>query len=86
MQHLGRALPREEEDAGMDIGNRVELHLERGDDSEVAAAAVQRPEEVGLVVVVDAAWGTVGRDELDRGDAVRRQAELARVPAEAAAE
>jgi hypothetical protein len=36
--------------------------------------------------VVDTAKGTVGRDELGRGDAVRRQAELARVPAEAAAE
>ena len=52
--------------------DRVELDLERGDDPEVAAAAAQRPEQVGLVVGVDAAELAVGGDELDRGDAVRR--------------
>jgi hypothetical protein len=38
VQHLGRALPREEEDAGVDVRDRVQLDLERGDDAEAAAA------------------------------------------------
>ena len=52
---------------------REEVELDRRDDAEVAAAAAQRPEEVGLVVGVDAAERAVGGDELDRGDAVRLQ-------------
>ena len=86
VQHLGRALEREEHDAGVDLADREQVELERGDDAEVAAAAAQRPEELGLVVAVDAAQLAVGGDELDRGDAVRRQAVLAAVPADAAAE
>ena len=55
VQHLGGALAREEEDAGVDLRDRVELELERGDDAEVAAAAAERPEQLRLVVAVDAA-------------------------------
>ena len=66
VQHLGRALPREEQDAGVDLGDRVQLELERRHDAEVAAAAAQRPEQLGLVLVVDAAELPVGGDELDR--------------------
>ena len=86
VQHLGRALPGEEEDARVDLRDLVELHLDRRHDAEVAAAAPKRPEELGIVLVVDAAQLAVGRHELDRDDAVRREAELARVPADAAAE
>ena len=86
MQHLGRALPGEEQDAGVDLGDRVQLHLERRHDAEVAAAPAQRPEELGLVLVVDAPELPVGRDQLDREDAVRREPVLAGVPADAAAE
>ncbi len=86
VQHLRGALPREEEDAGVDLGDGVQLHLERCDDAEVAAAAPQRPEELCVVVLVDAAQAPVGGDELDRGDAVGGEAELAGVPADAAAQ
>jgi hypothetical protein len=53
VEHLGRALPQEDEPAGVDLPDRVERELDRGDDTEVAAAA-QRPEEVGVVLVVGA--------------------------------
>jgi len=49
VQHLRRALPREEEDAGVDVRDRVELELERRDDAEVPAGAPECPEELGLV-------------------------------------
>ena len=86
VQHLARALVREEQNAGVDLADRVQVELERGHDAEVAAAAAQRPEELGLVRGIDAAQLAVGGDELDRRDAVRGEAVLAAVPAEAAAE
>jgi hypothetical protein len=86
VENLGGALPREEEDARVDLGNRVQLELERGDDPEVPAAAAKRPEELGVVLVVDCPEPAVRGHQLDRGDAVRGEPELARVPADAAAE
>ena len=86
VQDLARALEREEQDAGVDLVDRVQLELDRRHDAEVAAAAAERPEELGLVLGVDAAQLAVGGHELDRGDAVRGEAVLARVPADAAAE
>jgi hypothetical protein len=86
VQHLGRALPREEEHAGVDVRDRVQLHLEGGDDAEAPAAAAQRPEQVAVVVGVDATQLSVSGDELDGGDAVGRQPELAGVPADSPAE
>ena len=86
LQHLGGALHGEEEDARVDLGDRVEGELDRGDDAEAAAAAADGPEELGLVVAVGADEAPVGSHELDGGDAVRGQAVAAREPAEAAAE
>ena len=86
VEHLGRPLPREEQRSRVDLRDRVEAELERGHDAEVAAAAAERPEELGLVVGVHAAERAVGGDELDRGDAVREQPVLAAVPAEPASE
>jgi hypothetical protein len=60
--------------------------IERRDDAEVPAAAAHCPEQVGLVVVVDAAQLAVGRDQLDRGQRVRLEAVLAAKPANPAAE
>ncbi len=77
LQHLGVALDRPPEDAGVDLGERVEGQLEGGHDPEAASAAAQRPEEVGLGVAVDAQRTAVGGHELDGEDAVRAQAVLA---------
>ena len=78
--------PVPDHEAGVDLGQRVEAELERGDDAEVAAAAAQRPEQLGVVVGVGADELAVGGDELDRGQAVGLQAVAAGEPAHAAAE
>jgi hypothetical protein len=65
--------------------NRLELELDRGDDAEAAAAA-QRPELVGLVIVVGADVLAVGGHELDRGQAIDLKPVTAPEPAESAAE
>jgi hypothetical protein len=61
-------------------------HLDRGDDAEVAAAAAQRPEEVGVLARGRPHEAAVGEHHLDRRDGVGGQAVLAADPAEAAAE
>jgi hypothetical protein len=86
VEHFRRALPGEEERARIHVRERVEPELDRGDDAEAAAAAAERPEELRLVFLVDAAQPPVGRDQLDRDDAVRREAELPPIPAQAAAQ
>ena len=43
-QHVRRALERLEDDAADDVADGVQAELEREDDTEVAAAAAQRPE------------------------------------------
>src|SRR3954447_2049234 len=86
LEHLGRVLPRPEHRAGIDLRRGVQDELDRGHDAEAAAAAAQRPEQLGLVVAVAAHEAAVGGDELDRDDAVRREAVPAREPAQAAAE
>ena len=86
LQHLLGALEREEERAGHDLGDRVEAELERGHDAEVAAATAHGPEQLGVVVGVDAAADAVGRDELDGEHRVGGEAVRAAEPADAAAE
>src|SRR4051812_27058510 len=48
--------------------------------------AAQRTEQVGVLVPVGADQLAVGGDQLDRGEAVRGQAQQAGVPADAAAQ
>ena len=86
LEHLLRPLDREEEDARVHLGDREEPQLDRGHDREAAAAAADRPEELRVVVRVDAADTAVGVDDLGREDRVRGEAVLAGEPAEAAAE
>ena len=86
VQHLGGALEREEHRSGVELVDRVDGELDRGHDAEVAAAAAQRPEQVGVVLGVGAHERPVGGHELERGHGVRLQAVLAREPAHAAAE
>src|SRR5438132_642324 len=77
-QHLVGALDREEQRARVELVDRLDLELDRGDDAEVAAASAQRPEQLGMVLVVGADEAVLGRDELDRGDRVGLHAVLAR--------
>src|SRR6185312_11005364 len=71
---------------GVDLLQRQQLELDRGDDAEVAAAAAQRPEQLRVVLVGGPADLAVGGDDLDRGDVVGGEAVLAGVPAHATAE
>ena len=83
---LGAELGREDEGAGVDLGDRDQAQLQRGDDRVAATTAAQRPEQVGLVLGVDRAGLAVGGDQLDRLHAVAGEAVAAAEPAEAAAE
>ncbi len=86
LKHLTGPLDRPEHRAGVQFWLLVERDLERGHDAEVAAAAANGPEQVGLVLAVGADEPPVGGDELDGRDAVGRQTAAAREPAHAAAE
>ena len=56
---------------------RLEPELEGRRDPEVPAGATQTPEQLGLVGLGRAHQPAVGRDELDRGQVVDREAEVA---------
>ena len=77
---------RQEQRAAEDHADRVEAELEAGDDAEVAAAAADRPEQVGVLGLAGDHDAAVGGDDLDRHERVDRQAVLADEPADAAAE
>jgi hypothetical protein len=72
--------------ACVQLGGREQLELDRGHDTEASAAAAEGPEEIWLVLAVGAHEPALGGDELDGGDAVRREAPVAGEPAEPAAE
>ena len=85
--HLGRLLDRPERRARHHGGaDRVRAELERGDDAEVAAAAAQRPEQVGVLVGAGVHLRAVGQHHVGADQAVDREPEAARQVAEAAAE
>ena len=48
-QHVVGPVDRVHDRAAVDVGDRVQAVLERGHDAEVAAAAAQRPEQVGVL-------------------------------------
>jgi hypothetical protein len=85
-ERLGRALDGEACGAGVDLGDRMQAQLHRGDHPEAAATAAQRPEEVGVVVGGRGHDAPVGRDDLGAQQAVGREAVAASKPAEPAAE
>lgn len=64
----------------------MQLILELGHDSEVAATAADGPGQVGILLIADAANAAVCRDDLRRIQVIDRQAELAIEAAEAAAQ
>ena len=63
--------------------DRVQRELDRGDDAEVAAAAAQRPEQVGVLVGGGADELAARGHELDGEHVVGREAVLALEPARA---
>ena len=77
---------RQDQRAAEDIPDRVELELEARDDTEVAAAAADRPEEVRVLVGAGGQEPTIGGHDLDGLERVDGQAVLAHEPADAAAE
>ncbi len=86
VEDVRRPLPRPGQHAGIKLWHGVHLQLQRGHNAEVPAAAAQRPEELGLVLVVGAHELPVRGDELGRAHAVAGQAVLASEPAVATAE
>ena len=86
VQHLGPAFDGVPQDAGVQLCDWEQPQLQGGDDAEAAAAAAQRPEQVGLVLAVGAAELAVGGHYLDRQHVAGRQAVLAAQEAQAAAE
>ena len=85
-EHLRGPLPRERKHPGVEGVDRVEVELDCGDRGEAAAAAAQRPEEVGLAVAVGANAAPVGQHGVDREDAVGGQAVRPPEPGQTAAE
>ena len=84
LEHLpGRG---QEQGATEDRGHGVQPELEAGHDAEVAAAAPDRPEQVGMVGLVGDDDPAVGRHHLDRQERVDRQAVFAHEPADPATE
>ena len=71
----------------MEVGaERLEPELERGRDPEVPAGAAQAPEELGLLGLGRADEPAVGGDELDGGQVVDREPEVALEAADSPAE
>ena len=64
----------------------MEAELERGDHAEVTAAASQRPEQVGVLILGRAQQLAVGRHDVDGEEVVDREAVLAHQPTDATAE
>ena len=86
-QELRRRVDRVDDEAGEDLRPElVQLELEAGHHAEVAAAAADRPEEIGVLGGAGAAQAAVGGDDVGGEQVVDGHAELAADPAEAAAE
>ncbi len=66
--------------------DRVQRELEFGDDAEVAAAALESPEQLGVLVRTGGDQPAVGRDQLGRQQVVASQPVQPLEPAAAAAE
>ena len=85
--HHGLGVRRLPEDrAGVDRADRMRLEQEARHDAEVAAAAAQRPEEVGVLALAGRDEAAIGQDDVGLEQVVDRQAVLAREVPGAAAE
>ena len=86
-QQVAARLARVEDRPGVDHRpERMELELEPRDDAEVAAAAAQAPEQVGVLRLARVDEPAVGGDDVGADEVVAREPELPHRPADAAAE
>src|SRR5205085_3292652 len=85
-QHRLSLCERIDDEAAEDLLHRIQIELEGGDDAEVAAAAADSPEQIGLILLVDPSQQTVGSHDLGGSKAARSRAVPARQPSDAAAE
>ena len=83
---LGAGLGRPQEQGERRRGQRVEPEHEPGRDAEVAAPAMQRPEQLAVLVLVGRHDAAVGGDELDLEQVVARESPLPLEPAGATAQ
>ena len=74
------------DDPAPDGGQRVQREFELGHDAEVAPAAAQRPEQLGLRGLRGSHHGAVGEDDLGRDEVVEGQAVQAYQVADPAAQ
>jgi len=82
MEDLAGALQRPEEHPCVHLANGIESELERGYDREAAAAAAERPEEIGFVLAIDMQQAAVGGHDVCGEDAVAGEAVGSPQPAE----
>ena len=83
---LGAVARIEDRAGGHGRADRVQIELEGGDDAEIASAAAQAPEEVGVLRRARGEDLAVGGDHLGRAQVVAGQAVLAHQPADPAAQ
>ena len=86
MQQLGGRVPGEEHASAVQARDRHEVELQLGDDPEVALAAAQRPEQLGVADGVDPPDRAVGGDDLGAAHVVGGEPVAAGHRAEPAAE
>jgi hypothetical protein len=83
-QHLTGLITRMRDQATEHRRDRVRLEAEGGHDPEIAAAAAEGPEEVGMLFGARRQQGAVGGNDFERNDVVATQAVLADQPADSA--
>ena len=85
-EQVARLVQLEEDRSAVDVLDRAEPELEGRHDAEVAAAAADRPEQVGVVLLAGDVEGAVAGDHVRGQQVVEREAEPPREVADAAAE
>jgi len=86
VEDLATAFPGKEQRSGIQLGHREQLELDPRHDPEAPATTSERPEQVGLVLMVYTPQPSIGGDELYRADVVGGKAVVAGVPAKASGE
>ena len=86
LQHGGGVAQLVEHRAAVDLADRVQPILERRDDTEVAAAAAEGPEQLLVLPLAGGQGPAVGGDDLGREQVVAGQANAASEVADPAAE
>jgi hypothetical protein len=85
LQNFLRLFSREQQGAREDLGQRQQVELERGNDTEAAPASSQGPEQIRLILRINADLLAISRDQLDRTHPVAGEAVFAMVETDTAA-